>query len=136
MILMPCLLNPVVYCLGNFVRVREGSITRSNSLGMKRTKEIYEMALNREDVQRDGGWISEISHFFKRLYPALRQSRIFCSLEKAVQLISKGTGPIWPFVFDVDPTKSLFKIEQVHLEDVKTIVMRVTIAEPPMPEAM
>jgi hypothetical protein len=74
--------------------------------------------------------------FSKRLYPALRQSRIFCTLEKAVQLISKGTGPIWPFVFDEDPTKSLFKIGQVHLEDVKAIVMRVTKAEPLMPEVM
>jgi hypothetical protein len=72
--------------------------------------------------------------FSKRLYPALRQSRIFCTLEKAVQLISKGTGPIWPFVFDEDPTKSLFKIG--HLEDVKAIVMRVTKAEPLMPEVM
>lgn len=94
------------------------------------------MALDHEDAQQDGGWISEISHFFKRLYPAFRQFRIFCTLEKAVQPISKGTGLISTFVFDEDPMKSLFKIEQVHLEDVMTIVMRVTKAEPPMPEAM
>ena len=89
-----------------------------------------------EDAQQDGGWKSEISHFFKRLYPVLRQSRIFCSVEIALQLLSKGTGPISPFVFDEDPMKSLFKIGQVHLEDVKTIVMRVTKAEPLMPEVM
>ncbi len=79
---------------------------------------------------------SEISHFFKRLYPAFRQSRIFCTLEKAVQLLSKGTDPISPFLFDEDPMKSLFKIEQIHLEDVKAIVMRVTRAEAPMAEVM
>lgn len=55
--------------------------------------------------------------FSKRLYPVLRQSRVFRTLEKALQLLSKGTGPISPFLLDEDPMKSLFKIRQVHLED-------------------
>lgn len=57
-------------------------------------------------------------------------------LRKPLQLLSKGTGPISPFLFDEDPMKSLFKVGQVHLEDVKAIVMRVTKAEPLMPEVM
>ncbi len=111
-------------------------LEKNESIGVSKTKEIYETALDHEEVQQDGGWISEIFHFLTAYTQVFHQSRIFCTHEKAVQLISKGTGLISTFVFDEDPMKSLFKIEQVHLEDVTTIVKRLTASETKLPEVV
>lgn len=72
--------------------------------------------------------------FWGILRPGFPPIPNFCIHEKAVQLISKGTGLISTFIFDEDPMKSLFKIDQIHLEDVKTVIARVANSETTMPE--
>jgi hypothetical protein len=84
----------------------------------------------------DSSWMSDISQFLAAYTQIFHQTRIFCTHEKAVQLISKGTGLISTFVFDEDPMKSLFKIDQIHLEDVKTVIARLADSEPTMPEVV
>jgi len=64
------------------------------------------------------------------------QSRVFRTHAKTAQLISKGTGLFSTFVFDEEPMKSLFKIDQIHLEDVKTVIARLADSEPTMPEVV
>jgi hypothetical protein len=111
-------------------------LEKNESIGVSKTRELYEAALEHEDVLSDSSWMSDISQFLAAYTQIFHQTRIFCTHEKAVQLISKDTGLISTFVFDEDPMKSLFKIDQIHLEDVKTVIERVAESDASMPEVV
>jgi len=96
----------------------------ADQLGVTATKEIYERATEYEEVIADSAWASQIENYLTAYTDVHKQSRVFCTHEKAVRLIQAKNGLLHTFVFDEDPMKSLFNIDAIKLADVESVIKR------------
>jgi hypothetical protein len=108
----------------------------ADGAGMSRTREIYEAALLHEEVSLDPELTQSIQSYLDAYRAIYNQTRIFCTHEKAVRLIEGRHGGIDTYVFDEDPIKTLFKINQVNLTDVKAVIERLKNSDTPMPQVL
>ncbi len=103
----------------------------ADKLGVTATKEIYERATECEEVIADSTWASQIESYLSAYTDVHKQSRVFCTHEKAVRLIQSKNGLLHTFVFDEDPMKSLFNIDAIKLADVESVIKRLIWSDTP-----
>lgn len=94
----------------------------NDKIGLFKTRSIFEAALQHPEVNQDTIWTSAIEDYLEAYISIHQQTRVFCTHEKALHLIDNGTSRIDTFVFDEDPMRSLFKIDQIALEDVQATI--------------
>lgn len=94
----------------------------NDKIGLFKTRSIFEAALQHPEVNKDTAWSRAIEDYLEAYTSIHLQTRVFCTHEKALHLIDNGTSRIDTFVFDEDPMRSLFTIDQIHLKDVEVTI--------------
>ncbi len=94
----------------------------NDKIGLFKTRSIFEAALQHPEVNKDSDWSSTIEDYLEAYTSIHQQTRVFCTHEKALHLIENGTSRIDTFVFDEDPMRSLFTIDQIHLKDIEVTI--------------
>jgi hypothetical protein len=101
----------------------------SDRLGLAKAQDTFERALKHPEVKADSEWENEIQAYLEAYREIFSKTRIFCTHEKALQIIERGSKLIHTFIFDEDPMKSIFKITEVRLQDIQKVLDRLGMGD-------